>query len=203
MRRMGLIPYTQSWQQMREFTAQRNASTQDEIWLLQHPAVFTMGRAAKAEHLLNPGSIPVVQSDRGGQVTYHGPGQAVIYCMIDLKRQGLGIKSWVGIMEQAVINMLANHGINASKHEHAPGVYVQESKIAALGVRVQRGCTFHGLAVNVAMDLSPYSQINPCGYAGLKIIDLEGLGVTQPDVEEIGEAVIEQLVTLLAESSRH
>jgi len=199
VRHLGLVPYEQSWQQMRQFTEQRNPSTPDEIWLLQHHPVFTMGRAAAPEHLLDPAQIPVVQSDRGGQVTYHGPGQAVIYCMIDLKRHGLGVKAWVGLMEQAVISMLACHHIKAENRPDAPGVYVQGSKIASLGVRVQRGCTFHGLAVNVAMDLSPFTRINPCGYPGLEVVDLQGLGVQNANVEATGESVIGLLKELLAD----
>ncbi|MFC0047710.1 MAG: lipoyl(octanoyl) transferase LipB [Chromatiaceae bacterium] len=161
---------------MQQFTDQRDDSTIDEIWLLEHPPVFTQGQAGKAEHLLFPGEIPVVQVDRGGQVTYHGPGQLVAYVLLNIKRRNLGVRQLVNLIEQSIIDTLAANQVNAYAKSDAPGVYVDEKKVASLGLRVRKGCTFHGLALNVDMDLSPFSRINPCGYAGMQMVQSKDLG---------------------------
>ncbi|WP_240776031.1 lipoyl(octanoyl) transferase LipB [Nitrincola schmidtii] len=158
---------------MQAFTNQRDSETPDEIWLLQHQPVFTQGQAGKAQHLLSPGEIPVVQTDRGGQITYHGPGQLVVYLLLDLRRRKLGVRDVVTLMENAVIELLASIGIQASAKPDAPGVYVDGNKIASLGLRVRRGCSFHGLALNVDMDLEPFLRINPCGYAGMQMTQVK------------------------------
>jgi len=173
IRRLTPHAYGISWQAMQDFTNQRDASTLDEIWVLEHHRVFTQGQAGKAEHLLNQGDIPLVQSDRGGQVTYHGPGQLMIYLMLDLKRLNIGVRALVTHMEEALIDCLSGYGINAATKAGAPGVYVEGCKIASLGLRVRKGCSFHGLALNVDMDLSPFERINPCGYAGLKMAQMK------------------------------
>lgn len=162
---------------MQQFTAERDAETADEIWLLQHPPVFTQGLNGKPEHILNKGNIPVVEIDRGGQVTYHGPGQLVVYCLLDLKRNKLGVRQVVTALETAVINYLAEQNIQAVARKDAPGVYVEGAKISALGLRVKRGCCYHGLSLNVDMDMAPFSQINPCGYKGLEVTQLKDIGV--------------------------
>ena len=161
---------------MRELTLARDAQTPDEVWFLEHPPVFTQGQAGKAEHVLAAGDIPVVQSDRGGQVTYHGPGQLMVYVLLDLQRLGYGIRSLVTKLEQATVDCLAGYGITAAPRRDAPGVYVAERKIASLGLRVRKGCTYHGLALNVAMDLSPFERINPCGFRGLAMTQVSELG---------------------------
>lgn len=158
---------------MHHYTDQRDDQSRDEIWLVEHPPVFTQGQAGKAEHLLMPGDIPVVQSDRGGQVTYHGPGQQVMYVLIDVKRRKLGVRQLVTILEETVIATLAEFGVNARARADAPGVYIGEEKICSLGLRIRKGCSFHGLALNVAMDLSPFLRINPCGYAGMSMTQLK------------------------------
>lgn len=157
---------------MRAFTDTREADTPDELWLLEHPPVFTLGQAGRPEHLLAPGAIPVIQTDRGGQVTYHGPGQLVAYLLLDLRRAGIGVKRLVERLEQAIIDLLAEHGVQAERRANAPGVYVAGAKIASLGLRVRNGCCYHGLALNVDMDLEPFGRINPCGYAGLTVTRL-------------------------------
>lgn len=172
VRNLGLVDYQPTLDAMRHFTAERDEHTPDEIWLLEHPPVFTQGQAGKAEHLLAPGDIPVIQAERGGQVTYHGPGQLVGYLMLDLRRKGLGVRDLVTAMEQSLVDVLACFGVEAAPKADAPGVYVAEAKIASLGLRVRRGCSFHGLALNVDMDLQPYQRINPCGYSGLKMTQL-------------------------------
>jgi lipoyl(octanoyl) transferase len=165
---------------MQAFTDARGAATPDELWVLEHPPVFTLGQAGRREHLLDPGGIPVIQVDRGGQVTYHGPGQVVLYCLVDLRRAGLGVKGLVSLLEQAVVDLLAARRIEASARADAPGVYVEGRKIAALGLRVRRGCSFHGLSLNVDMDLAPFARINPCGYPGMAVTRLADLGVEEP-----------------------
>jgi len=165
-------PYELSWQAMQDFTNQRDATTLDEIWVLQHLPVFTQGQAGKAEHMLDQGTIPLVQSDRGGQVTYHGPGQLMVYLMLDLKRLSIGVRALVSHMEKALIDCLQSYGITANADVKAPGVYVHGSKIASLGLRVRKGCSFHGLALNVDMDLSPFERINPCGFPGLGMVQM-------------------------------
>ena len=176
VRHLGIRPYLDTWQAMQSFTDRRDASTPDEIWLLQHEAVYTQGQAGKAEHLLHPTEIPVVQSDRGGQITYHGPGQLIAYLLLDVRRKGLGVRQLVTAMEQAVIGVLASAGIDAAAKPDAPGVYVNGAKIASLGLRIRRGCSFHGLALNVDLDLTPFTHINPCGYAGLAMTSTALLG---------------------------
>ena len=177
VRHLGRRDYLPTLEAMQRFTARRDENTPDELWLVEHPPVYTLGQAGKREHLLNPGEIPVIPVDRGGQVTYHGPGQVVIYLLLDLRRRGLGVRELVTRMEQAVIDLLAEEGIAARARADAPGVYVGEAKIAALGLRVKRGRSYHGLALNVAMDLEPFTRINPCGYAGLATTQLADLGV--------------------------
>jgi lipoyl(octanoyl) transferase len=199
---LGRVDYQPTVDRMRAFTDARGKDTPDEIWVLQHPPVFTQGQAGRAEHVLAPGDIPVVQSDRGGQVTYHGPGQLVIYCMIDLPRAGYGIRSLVMRIEQALVQLLAGYGITARGDRDAPGVYVDDSlrgpaKIASLGLRVRRGCSYHGLALNVDMDLEPFSRINPCGYAGLRMTQLAALGVAH-DVARVAEDLRPRLLRQLA-----
>ena len=169
IRELGVQDYEPVWKAMTTFTNDRTTDTQDEIWLVQHPPVFTQGQAGKAEHVLAAGDIPVVQVDRGGQVTYHGPGQQVVYLMLNVRRKGFGVRELVSYMEQAVIKTLAEWGIDSFARPDAPGVYVGDAKIAALGLRIRRGCSFHGLALNVDMDLSPFQRINPCGYAGMPV----------------------------------
>lgn len=176
VRDLGRQAYAPVWHAMQAFTDARGPDTDDELWLVEHDPVFTQGQAGKAEHVLAPGDIPVVPVDRGGQVTYHGPGQIVAYPMIDLRRLGIGVRDLVCRIEQAIINTLDEWNIAGQRREGAPGVYVDDAKIAALGLRVRRGCSFHGLAFNIAMDLSPYQRINPCGYQGLAITQMVDLG---------------------------
>lgn len=176
MRRLGLVDYEPVWRAMQRFTEERGCATPDEIWFLEHERVFTLGVNASRAHLLAPGDIPVVQIDRGGQVTYHGPGQLVVYPLIDLKRLGLTIRDFVSALERAVIDLAADFGIGAECRRHAPGVYVEGAKLASVGVRVRRGGSYHGLALNVALDLEPFSRINPCGYQGLAMTQLSALG---------------------------
>lgn len=183
IRDLAIADYTAVWQAMQQFTDTRDANTADQLWLLEHQPVFTQGQAGKAEHLLFPGDIPVVKVDRGGQVTYHGPGQLVVYVLLDLKRRNLGVRQLVTLLEQVLIQLLAGYGINAYAKADAPGVYVADAKIASLGLRVRKGCTFHGLALNVDMDLTPFSRINPCGYAGMQMIQCKDLGGPQSIAE--------------------
>jgi lipoyl(octanoyl) transferase len=171
-RELGLTDYEPTWQAMKRFTDGRDRETADEVWLVQHPPVFTQGQSGKAEHLLLPGDIPVVQVDRGGQVTYHGPGQLVAYLLLDVRRLGFGVRELVTRIERSLIDLLAGYGVNATAKADAPGVYVDGAKIASLGLRIRNGCSFHGLALNVDMDLDPFKRINPCGYAGLAMTQL-------------------------------
>jgi lipoyl(octanoyl) transferase len=172
VRQLGLQPYHTTWQAMQNYTDTRTASSPDQLWLLEHPPVFTLGQAGKTEHLLDPGEIPVIKTDRGGQVTYHGPGQLIAYLLLDLRRARLGVRTLVSHLEQTVISLLAEYGITATAHRDAPGVYIAERKIASLGLRVRRGCSFHGLSLNVDMNLAPFKRINPCGYPGLSVTQL-------------------------------
>ncbi|BAO43201.1 lipoyl(octanoyl) transferase LipB [Thiolapillus brandeum] len=192
IRNLGQQDYLQTWQAMQRFTNNRKPDIPSEIWLLEHPPVFTQGQAGKAEHLLDPGTIPVVQSDRGGQITYHGPGQLIAYLLLDLKSVDRGIRGLVTDMEQSVIGLLAEHGIPAASRPDAPGVYVDKSKIAALGLRVRRGYTYHGLALNLDMDLEPFARINPCGYPGQAVTRLKDLGVDL-DMDQAGRELVAQL----------
>ena len=197
IRQLGVADYESTWQAMQAFTARRDANTNDEIWLLQHPPVYTQGLAGKPEHLLTTPAIPVVKTDRGGQITYHGPGQIVAYVLFDLKRKGIGVKELVRRIEQSILDLLRDHGIDAERKPAAPGVYVKGAKIAALGLRVKNGCSYHGLALNVAMDLTPYSAINPCGYAGMQVTDLAALGV-RASIVDVMAALSQHLVSQLS-----
>lgn len=193
----GQSHYTPVWLAMQDYTEMRTAESPDHIWLVEHAPVYTLGQAAKSEHLLNVGDIPVVQTDRGGQVTYHGPGQAVAYCLMDLRRARIFVKEYVFRLEQAVIDTLAGFGVrDACRKPGAPGVYVthegDEAKIAALGLKIRNGCSYHGAALNVDMDLQPFQGINPCGYAGLRTVDLATLGV-HVDFEHAGQALAAQI----------
>ncbi len=176
-RHLGRCDYPPVFAAMQAFTAARDADTPDELWRVEHPPVFTLGLAGKPEHLLAPGDIPVIQADRGGQVTYHGPGQVVIYCLLDVRRLGLSVRALVTALEEAVIELLAAYRIAAHARPAAPGVYVDDAKIAALGLRIRQGRCYHGLSLNVAMDLEPFTRINPCGYPGLRVTQLRDLGV--------------------------
>ena len=177
VQRLGRVEYAPTFAAMQEFTATRTAETADELWIVEHPPVFTLGQAGKPEHLLRDIGIPLVQIDRGGQVTYHGPGQVVIYLLLDLNRRQLKVRELVRHIEQAVIDLLAAHGVTAERHTNAPGVYVAGAKIAALGLRIRRGCSYHGVALNVQMDLSPFAAINPCGHPGLAVTQTHDLGL--------------------------
>jgi lipoyl(octanoyl) transferase len=188
-RRLGRVDYQPTVLAMQRFTAERTADTPDEVWLLEHPPVYTLGLAADRAHLLVPGDIPVVQTDRGGQVTYHGPGQLVIYPLVDVRRLDLSVRALVMLLEQVVIDYVARYGIVARGRRDAPGVYVDGRKLASLGLRIRRGATYHGLAFNVNMDLAPFTQINPCGIAGLEVTQLADLG---------GPATVEQVADELA-----
>jgi len=194
VRDRGTIDYTTSFEEMRRFTDQRTETTQDEIWLLEHPPVYTYGFNDRHEPFDNPGVIPVVQSDRGGQITFHGPGQLVVYTLIDLRRRGLGVKSLVQILEQSVIDLLARRHIVGTRRAGAPGIYVDGRKIAQLGLRIRRGGSYHGLSVNVCMDLEPFRRIKPCGYAGLETIDLASIaGRDQADMRLIRPELLDHL----------
>ena len=192
IRRIGRTDFVPVWRAMQRFTAERDASTPDELWLTSHPPVFTQGLAGKPEHLLRDIGIPVVKIDRGGQVTYHGPGQAVVYLLLDLSRRGLKVRQLVGRIEQAVIDLLADCGLRGERLAGAPGVYVDGAKIAALGLRVRGGCCYHGVSLNVDMELAPFSAINPCGYPGLKVTQLRDLGAAD-GWEAAGEKLLAQL----------
>jgi lipoyl(octanoyl) transferase len=187
VRVLGTQDYLPVWQHMQSFTRERTPDTPDEVWLVQHPPVFTLGRNGKMEHVLAPGDIPVVPIDRGGQVTYHGPGQLVAYLLLDIRRRELGVRDLVMRIEQSVINLLGHYGVQAAGDRDAPGVYVDGRKIAALGLRVTRGCTYHGLSLNVDMDLEPFQRINPCGCVGLQVTQCKDLGIGQTPFELAGE----------------
>ncbi|HKX55998.1 MAG TPA: lipoyl(octanoyl) transferase LipB [Xanthomonadales bacterium] len=195
VRHLGLQPYEPVWRAMQAFTDARDERTADELWLLQHPPVFTQGQAGKAEHVLAAGNIPVVQVDRGGQVTYHGPGQIVAYPLIDLRRRELGVKALVCRIEEAILRVLAHYGVQAARRPGAPGIYVAEAKIASLGLRVRRGRSFHGLAFNINMDLEPFQRINPCGFAGLQVTDLSHFAPA--DLAEVEQLLVRQLADQL------
>jgi len=197
LRRLGRVDYAACLAAMQDFTDRRDADTPDECWLVEHPPVLTLGLAGKPEHVLDAGDIPVVRCDRGGQVTYHGPGQVVLYTLLDLKRADIGVKALVTTLEQAVIDLLMTLGITGGRLAGAPGVYVAGAKIAALGLRVRRGCSYHGLSLNVAMDLAPFSRINPCGYAGLAVTDLRRLVPAAADPAQIAERLAASLAVVL------
>ncbi|WP_374475292.1 lipoyl(octanoyl) transferase LipB [Zoogloea sp.] len=192
VRHLGLAPYEPTWRAMQEFTTHREATTPDELWLVQHPPVYTLGQAGKPEHLIRPTDIPLVKIDRGGQITYHGPGQVVAYLLLDLHRRHLKVREMVQLLEQALIDCIADYGLDARRKDGAPGVYIDGDKVAALGLRVKNGCSYHGLSLNVDMDLTPFTWINPCGYSGLKTIQLKDFGVTEaPD--EVAERLLGHL----------
>lgn len=199
---LGRRPYQSTWEAMREFTDERGPATPDELWLLEHDPVYTQGLAGRPEHVLNAGDIPLVQTDRGGQVTYHGPGQLVAYPLLDLKRLGIGIRTLVQTLEQAVIDLLSGHGITAERREGAPGVYVDGAKIAALGLKVRRGCSYHGLAFNIDLDLEPFSRINPCGFTNLPIVQLKDF-VPDATVASAGREFSVRLEALLSFDRTH
>ena len=191
-RSLGLVEYLPTWQAMQDFTTARGVDTPDELWLLEHPPVYTQGLAGKPEHLLRATNIPVVKIDRGGQITYHGPGQIVVYLLLDLRQRGIGVKELVRRMEQAVIDLLAEYDVMAERRDKAPGVYVGNAKIAALGLRIKKGCCYHGLCLNVDMDLSPYAAINPCGYEGLAVTQTRNVGI-QDGMNKLGEKLLGHL----------
>lgn len=196
VRHLGLQPYEPVSQAMHDFTDSRDDTTLDEIWLVEHLPVFTQGQAGKAEHLLMTGDIPVIQSDRGGQVTYHGPGQQVMYVLLNLKRRKLGVRELVTLLEQTVVNTLAEYGIDAHPRADAPGVYVGEMKICSLGLRIRKGCSFHGLALNINMDLTPFQRINPCGYAGMEMTQMrQWVDTATPD--NIRPVLLKNVLALL------
>lgn len=199
-KRLGRVDFEPTWRAMQAFTAARGVDTVDEIWLLEHPPVFTLGQAGKPEHLLRDIGVPVVKIDRGGQITYHGPGQLVAYLLIDLGRRRLKVRELVTLMEQAVIDMLADYGIAGERVARAPGVYVGGAKLAALGLRVKNGCCYHGLSINVDMDLSPFAAINPCGYSGLRVTQLADFAVGD-GVDAVAERLSRILVQLLASAA--
>lgn len=175
VRHLGEVDYLETWQKMQDFTDSRDRDTADEIWFLQHPPVYTLGKNGKPEHILDANDIPVINADRGGQVTYHGPGQIVVYTLLDLSRLKIGVRELVTVIEQSIIDLLAGYGVESCARPDAPGVYVNNAKIAALGLRVRKGCSFHGLALNVDMDLEPFSRINPCGYEGMEVTRLKNI----------------------------
>jgi lipoyl(octanoyl) transferase len=196
VRRLGRADYQPVWRAMQAFTDARDETTADELWVVEHPPVFTQGQAGKAEHILDAGDIPVIQVDRGGQVTYHGPGQIVMYPLLDIKRLGLGVKALVAGIEQAIIDVLATYGITAGRLENAPGVYVDGVKIASLGLRIRKGRSFHGLAFNVDMDLEPFTRINPCGFQNLRVTSLSSL-VGSVDMEQVECQLLTRLAAAL------
>ena len=201
VKNLGRSEYEPIWRAMQDFTATRDQSTVDEIWFTEHPPVFTLGLNAAPEHLLAPGDIPVIPVDRGGQVTYHGPGQLMIYPLIDLRRAGLGVRDVVTALEQAAIDVLDAYGIAARCRKNAPGVYVDERKVASVGLRIRRGSSYHGMAFNVAMDLEPFSRINPCGYQGLEVVDLATLDVSR-SLSEVTDDLTPRLLQRLGLSDR-
>jgi len=204
VRELGLVEYQPTWEAMRAFSAARTPGTRDEIWYLQHPPVFTLGLNTRPEHLLSPGDIPVIQTDRGGQVTYHGPGQLVAYLLLDLHRREAGVKRLVQQIEQAVIELLAESGLRGARLAGAPGIYVEGSKIAALGLRIRRGCSYHGLALNVDPELEPFRRINPCGYAGMPVTRLADLLTGPcPPLAEVQSRLHRHLMRQLGYNGRH
>jgi lipoyl(octanoyl) transferase len=198
VRRLGRVEYEPTWHAMQAITAARTTGAADEIWLLEHPPVYTLGVAGREAHLPRVANgIPVVRSDRGGQITYHGPGQVVLYTLLDLRRRGLAVRPLVRLLEHAVIDLLAAHGIAAAARVEAPGVYVADAKIAALGLRIRDGCCYHGLAFNVDMDLSPFHAIDPCGYSGLAVTQARSLGITDT-LERLGEQLVQSVLSRLS-----
>jgi len=197
IREKGLQDYVKTWEEMKSFTENRNSDTPDELWTLEHNSVFTQGLSGKPEHLLKATQIPIIQSDRGGQISYHAPGQLIIYCLIDIKRLGIGIKKMVTIIEQSLIELLSSYDITAHTLKGAPGVYVNDSKIAALGLKVKQGRTYHGLSLNIDMDLSPYKLINPCGYSDLKVTKMRNLTDNTLSISDIQHELSEHLINYI------
>ena len=197
IRKKGLKDYTSTWKEMVSFTENRNIDTPDELWILEHNSVFTQGLSGKPEHLLKATQIPIIQSDRGGQITYHAPGQLIIYCLIDIKRLGIGIKKIVSIIEQSLIEFLSTYDIKAHTLTGAPGVYVNGSKIAALGLKVKQGRTYHGLSLNIDMDLAPYKFINPCGYSDLKVTQMCNLTDNMLSISDIQQELSVHIISSL------
>ncbi len=202
VKELGLVEYQPTWSAMQSFTEQRDHNTDDELWLLEHYPVLTQGLNGKAEHILNPDRVPVVQTDRGGQVTYHGPGQLIAYTLFDLRRLHIGVRDMVTSLEKSVIDVLKQNNIDGYARKDAPGVYVDDKKIASLGLRVKRGCCYHGVSFNVAMDLTPFSYINPCGYANMDVIDLAGLGVDL-SMEQVKQRFVSALQTQIQNKGKH
>ena len=201
IRRLGTVAYEPTWQSMKNWTMSRGAHSPDQVWLLQHPPVYTLGLAAREAHLpKSETGIPVIKTDRGGQITYHGPGQIVIYTLLDLRRSGLGVRHLVRRLEQTVIDLLAQYDIDSHGREAAPGVYVGDAKIAALGLRIRNGCSYHGLSVNVDMDLSPFTDIDPCGYPGLRVTQARDLGIGE-EIETLGEKLLDSLQSNLQDKT--
>jgi lipoyl(octanoyl) transferase len=196
VRHLGLVEYAATYDAMRRFTGERDSTTPDELWVLEHPCVYTAGIAARPEHFAKRSGIPLVHADRGGQVTYHGPGQAIVYTLVDLERRRLTVRGMVALIEDAVIGVLGERGVSAGRRAGAPGVYVEDAKIAALGLRVRRGSCYHGVALNVAMDLAPFSDIDPCGYPGLRVTQTSALGVAG-DAQDLGRALASGIARLL------
>lgn len=201
VRQLGCLPYEQVWQAMSQFTNERDEATLDELWVVEHQPVYTQGQAGKPEHLLKPSDIPVVQTDRGGQVTYHGPGQLILYPLIDLRRYQLGVRDLVTLLENLVVEWLAQYGVEAYPKADAPGVYIKkdqnDAKIASLGLRIRRGCSFHGVSININMDLSPFQWINPCGYEGLQMTQLAQEIKQMPSNEQCQQELIEYFCSKL------
>ena len=196
VKNLGEKPYVKIWQTMKSFTDSRDEFVSDEIWFVQHPPVYTLGQAGKVEHLLTTSDIPVVHSDRGGQVTYHGPGQLVCYLLLDVRRLRFGVRALVTAIEQSIIQLINSYGVTAESKPEAPGVYVDGKKLAALGLRIRKGCSYHGLSLNVDMDLDPFLNINPCGFKGLEVVDMKGLGIDRPMteiMEELTDILIRQI----------
>ena len=200
VRSKGLQDYLKTWEEMKSFTENRDSNTLDELWTLEHNSVFTQGLSGKSKHLLKETQIPIIQSDRGGQITYHAPGQLIIYCLIDIKRLGIGIKKMVSMIEQSLIELLSSYDITAHTLKGAPGVYVNDSKIAALGLKVKHGRTYHGLSLNIDMDLSPYTLINPCGYSDLKVTQMRNLTNNILNISDIKHELSEHLIDSVAKS---
>ncbi|MFP6803040.1 MAG: lipoyl(octanoyl) transferase LipB [Pseudomonadales bacterium] len=194
VKNLGEKPYAETWQAMKSFTDSRDECAADEFWYVQHPPVYTLGQAGKVEHLLTPGDIPIVHSDRGGQVTYHGPGQLVCYLLLDIRRLQLGVRDLVTAIEQSIVQLINSYGVAAEAKPEAPGVYVDGRKLAALGLRIRKGCSYHGLSLNVDMDLGPFSNINPCGIEGLEVVDMKRLGIDRPMAK-----IMEELTDILAQ----
>ena len=200
VRSKGLQDYLITWEEMKSFTENRDSNTLDELWTLEHNSVFTQGLSGKSKHLLKETQIPIIQSDRGGQITYHAPGQLIIYCLIDIKRLGIGIKKMVSMIEQSLIELLSSYDITAHTLKGAPGVYVNDSKIAALGLKVKHGRTYHGLSLNIDMDLSPYTLINPCGYSDLKVTQMRNLTNNILNISDIKHELSEHLIDSVAKT---